>query len=327
MDMFKTRRIVVKVGTSTLTYENGQVNLRRLEMLCKVLSDLHNSGKQIILVSSGAIGVGMGKLKRKKRPSETRFKQALAAVGQCELMFLYDKFFGEYNNSVAQLLLTKNVVMSDHSRQNVVNTFQTLLEMGIIPIVNENDTVAIDELVGANFGDNDNLSAIVADLVGADLLVILTDIDGLYDSDPRKNPDAVKIPVVTHIDDKIREMAGGSGSNRGTGGMATKITAAAAATSAGINCLGSSVRSPIPADATFLTAIAEPIPARIVASAAPVSASVKPSDIRLILLNFYILIYSFKWTHRLSACKEDETDAEFFCNCVESFSGISDRCL
>lgn len=236
MDMFKTRRIVVKVGTSTLTYENGQVNLRRLEMLCKVLSDLHNSGKQIILVSSGAIGVGMGKLKLKKRPSETRFKQALAAVGQCELMFLYDKFFGEYNNSVAQLLLTKNVVMSDHSRQNVVNTFQTLLEMGIIPIVNENDTVAIDELVGANFGDNDNLSAIVADLVGADLLVILTDIDGLYDSDPRKNPDAVKIPVVTHIDDMIREMAGGSGSNRGTGGMATKITAAAAATSAGINC-------------------------------------------------------------------------------------------
>ncbi len=236
MDMFKTRRIVVKVGTSTLTYENGQVNLRRLEMLCKVLSDLHNSGKQIILVSSGAIGVGMGKLKLKKRPSETRFKQALAAVGQCELMFLYDKFFGEYNNSVAQLLLTKNVVMSDHSRQNVVNTFQTLLEMGIIPIVNENDTVAIDELVGANFGDNDNLSAIVADLVGADLLVILTDIDGLYDSDPRKNPDAVKIPVVTHIDDMIREMAGGSGSNRGTGGMATKITAAAAATGAGINC-------------------------------------------------------------------------------------------
>ncbi len=236
MDIFQTRRIVVKVGTSTLTYENGKVNLRRLEMLCKVLSDLHNSGKQIILVSSGAIGVGVGKLKLKERPAETRYKQALAAVGQCELMFLYDKFFGEYNNSVAQILLTKNVVVNDHSRQNVVNTFQTLLEMGIIPIVNENDTVAIDELVGANFGDNDNLSAIVADLVGADLLVILTDIDGLYDSDPRKNPDAVRIPVVDHIDDKIKEMAGGSGSNRGTGGMATKIIAAAAATSAGINC-------------------------------------------------------------------------------------------
>ena len=236
MERFQTRRIVVKVGTSTLTYENGSVNLRQLEKLCKVLSDLHNSGKQIILVSSGAIGVGMGKLKLKERPHETRYKQALAAVGQCELMFLYDKFFGEYNNSVAQLLLTKDVVINDHSRQNVVNTFQTLLEMGIIPIVNENDTVAIDELVGANFGDNDNLSAIVADLAAADLLVILTDIDGLYDSDPRKDPNAKKIPVVTHIDDTLREMAGGSGSNRGTGGMATKLTAAAAATSAGIHC-------------------------------------------------------------------------------------------
>ncbi len=236
MDIFQTRRIVIKVGTSTLTYDNGKVNLRRLEKLCKVLSDLHNSGKQIILVSSGAIGVGVGKLKLSKRPSETRYKQALAAVGQCELMFLYDKFFGEYNNSVAQLLLTKDVVINDHSRQNVINTFQTLLEMGIIPIVNENDTVAIDEIVGQNFGDNDNLSAIVADLVGADLLVILTDIDGLYDADPRNNPDAKRIAVVDHIDDKIKEMAGGSGSNRGTGGMATKIIAAAAATSAGINC-------------------------------------------------------------------------------------------
>lgn len=236
MKKLKTRRIVVKVGTSTLTYENGKVNLRRLEKLCKVLSDLHNSGKQVILVSSGAIGIGVGKLNLSERPKETRYKQAVAAVGQCELMFLYDKLFGEYNNSVAQVLLTKNILTNDHSKQNVVNTFQTLLEMGIIPVVNENDTVAIDELVGSNFGDNDNLSAIVADLIGADMLVILTDIDGLYDSDPRKNPDAKKISVVNCIDDKIREMAGGSGSNRGTGGMATKLTAAAAATSAGINC-------------------------------------------------------------------------------------------
>lgn len=235
MNIFQSRRIVVKVGTSTLTYENGKVNLRNLEKLCKVLSDLHNSGKQIILVSSGAIGVGVGKLKLSERPSETRYKQALAAVGQCELMFLYDKFFGEYNNSVAQILLTKDIVLNEFSKQNVVNTFQTLLEMGIIPIVNENDTVATDELVGTNFGDNDNLSAIVADLVGADLLVILTDIDGLYETDPRKDPNAKKIEVVEHIDDKIRQMAGGSGSNRGTGGMSTKITAAAAATSAGIN--------------------------------------------------------------------------------------------
>lgn len=235
MNQLVSRRIVIKVGTSTLTYDNGNVNLRRLEQLCKVLSDLQNSGKQIILVSSGAIGVGVGKLKLSQRPKETRFKQAVAAVGQCELMFLYDKFFGEYNNSVAQVLLTKSIVLNEHSKQNVVNTFSTLLEMGIIPIVNENDTVAIDELVGANFGDNDNLSAIVADLVGADLLVILTDIDGLYDKDPRNNPDAKRIETVTHIDDSIREMAGGSGSNRGTGGMTTKITAAAAATSAGIN--------------------------------------------------------------------------------------------
>ncbi len=244
MNIFQSRRIVVKVGTSTLTYENGRVNLRRMEMLCKVLSDLHNSGKQVILVSSGAIGIGVGKLKLPERPSETRYKQAVAAVGQCEIMFLYDKFFGEYNSSVAQILLTRDIVSNDHSRQNVVNTFQTLIEMGIIPIVNENDTVAIDELVGTNFGDNDNLSAIVADLVGADLLIILTDIDGLYDCDPRKNPDAQKISVVEHIDDHIREMAGGSGSNRGTGGMSTKITAAAAATGAGINCCVMSGENP-----------------------------------------------------------------------------------
>lgn len=232
------------MGTSTLTYDNGRVNLRRVEQLCKVLSDLHNSGKQVILVSSGAIGIGVGKLKLKERPSETRYKQALAAVGQCELMFLYDKLFGEYNNSVAQILLTKSVVTNEHSRQNVMNTFETLLEMGIIPIVNENDTVAIDELVGSNFGDNDNLSAIVADLVGADLLVILTDIDGLYSSDPRQNPDAVRLDVVEHIDDHIREIAGGSGSNRGTGGMATKITAATAATEAGIDCCVMSGETP-----------------------------------------------------------------------------------
>ena len=235
MNSFKSRRIVVKVGTSTLTYENGKVNLKNMEKLCKVLSDLHNSGKQVILVTSGAIGVGVGKLKLTERPKETRYKQALAAVGQCELMFLYDKFFGEYNNSVAQILLTKDIVLNEHSKQNVVNTFQTLLEMGIIPIVNENDTVATDELIGANFGDNDNRSAIVADLVGADLLIILTDIDGLYETDPRKDKNAKKIKLVEHIDDHIREIAGGSGSNRGTGGMSTKITAAAAATSAGIN--------------------------------------------------------------------------------------------
>ena len=176
----EARRVVVKVGTSTLTYENGKLNLRRMETLCKVLSDLQNAGREIILVSSGAIGVGVGKLGLPGRPTETRKKQALAAVGQCELMFMYDKLFGEYNRTVAQVLLTRRTVDNDHSKQNVINTFETLIEMDIIPVVNENDAVAIDELVGNNFGDNDNLSAIVADIVEADLLVILTDIDGLY---------------------------------------------------------------------------------------------------------------------------------------------------
>lgn len=236
MNTFQARRIVVKVGTSTLTYENGKINLRRFEALCKVLSDLHNSGKQVILVSSGAIGVGMGKLNLSERPKDVRHKQAVAAVGQCELMFMYDKVFGEYNNTVAQVLLTRSVITNEHSLQNVVNTFQTLLEMGIIPVVNENDTVAIDELVGENIGDNDNLSAMVADITGADLLIILSDIDALYDSDPHKNPNAKPIPVVTCIDDDLRKMAGGSASNRGTGGMATKLTAAAVANQAGINC-------------------------------------------------------------------------------------------
>ncbi len=232
----KAKRIVVKVGTSTLTYDSGRLNIRRIDHLCKVLSDLQNSGREVILVSSGAIGVGVGKLGLKQRPKETRKKQAVAAVGQCELMFVYDKLFGEYNRTVAQILLTRDVVEHDHSKQNVVNTFEALMEMGIIPVVNENDTVAIDELDGQNFGDNDTLSAIVADIVEADLLVILTDIDGLYEEDPRKNPDAKRIPVVRHIDGHIREIAGGSGSNRGTGGMSTKITAAVVATEAGIDC-------------------------------------------------------------------------------------------
>lgn len=182
----KAKRIVVKVGTSTLTYDSGRLNIRRIDHLCKVLSDLQNSGREVILVSSGAIGVGVGKLGLKQRPKETRKKQAVAAVGQCELMFIYDKLFGEYNRTVAQILLTRDVVEHDHSKQNVVNTFEALMEIGIIPVVNENDTVAIDELDGQNFGDNDTLSAIVADIVEADLLVILTDIDGLYEEDPGK---------------------------------------------------------------------------------------------------------------------------------------------
>ena len=231
------KRIVVKVGTSTLTYENGKINLRRVDTLSKVLSDLRNSGHDIVLVSSGAIGVGVGKLGLEQRPSSTREKQALAAIGQCELMFMYDKFFSEYNNTVAQVLLTKFSVDNDHKKENVLNTFNTLLSMGIIPIVNENDTVAIDELEGNNFGDNDMLSAIVSTLVNADTLVILTDIDGLYTDNPRINKDAVHIDVVEEITDEIMHMANGSGSNRGTGGMATKLKAAKYVTDAHIDCV------------------------------------------------------------------------------------------
>ena len=219
---------VIKVGTSTLTYENGKINYRRIESLCKVIADLQNSGEQIILVSSGAIGVGMGKAGLSVRPTETKKKQALAAIGQCELMFMYDKLFGEYNHSVAQILLTRYAVE--------INTLDELLDMNIIPVINENDTVAIDELEGNNFGDNDMLSAIVAGLVGADKLVILTDIDGLYDDNPRANPNANKIDVVGRISPEIFEMAAGTGSNRGTGGMITKLHAADYATQRGVEC-------------------------------------------------------------------------------------------
>ena len=226
MDLQHAKTVVVNIGTSTLTYENGKLNLRRIEYLCRTLSDLQNSGRRIVLVSSGAIGVGVGKLGLARRPDETAKKQALAAVGQCELMFIYDKFFGEYHQNVAQVLLTADVTARENSRTNVVNTFSELLSMGIIPIVNENDTVAVDELEGRNFGDNDTLSAIVASLVGADALVILTDIDGLYDKNPKTCPDAKRIPLVRAITDEVRAMAGGAGSSRGTGGMATKIRAA-----------------------------------------------------------------------------------------------------
>ena len=236
MEITEAKRIVIKVGTPTLTYENGRLNLRRIEQLVKVICDLTNSGKEIVLVSSGAIGVGVGKLGLKERPSKNREKQALAAVGQCELMFIYHKLFGEYNHNVAQVLLTKFAVDTDHKKQNVINTMETLLEMGIIPIVNENDTCAIDELDGDKIGDNDRLSAIVAEIVNADLLVMLTDIDGLYTKNPKNNPDAEKIEVVEEITDEIRTMASGSGSNRGTGGMITKIIAAEYATSYGIEC-------------------------------------------------------------------------------------------
>ena len=219
-------RIVVKVGTSTLAHATGRLNIQRMERLCKVLSDLKNAGHEIILVSSGAIGMGVGKLNLSGRPADMPGKQAAAAVGQCELMFAYDKFFGEYHQNVAQVLLTADVTSQPISRRNVENTFRELLDMNVIPIVNENDTVAVDELEGRNFGDNDTLSAIVASIINADVLMILTDIDGVYDKNPKAYPDAKRLSVIEKIDDEVRAMAGGAGSARGTGGMATKIRAA-----------------------------------------------------------------------------------------------------
>ncbi len=233
-------KIVVKVGTSTLTHEGGKLNFRSFDALARVLSDIQNMGNEIILVSSGAIAVGAGKLQMKERPTVLSLKQAAAAVGQCELMHLYDKFFGEYGKMVAQILLTGEDVDSPEKKQNLINTFNSLLEMNIIPIVNENDSVSYAEIEADNeehkvFGDNDTLSAVVAVLCGADKLVLLSDIDGLYDGNPNENPEARLIREVRVIDDEIRALAGGAGSGRGTGGMITKLQAAELATEHGID--------------------------------------------------------------------------------------------
>lgn len=220
-------RIVIKVGTSTLAHATGRLNIQRMERLCKVLSDLKNAGHEIILVSSGAIGMGVGKLNLPGRPADMPGKQAAAAVGQCELMHIYDKMFLEYGINVAQILLTRENIVDTEQRQNIHNTFTELTKIGVVPIINENDSVATAELKHIeNFGDNDTLSAVVARMCEADLLVIFSDIDGLYDSDPRKNPQAKLISHVPVITSKVRKMAGGAGSSLGTGGMATKIGAA-----------------------------------------------------------------------------------------------------
>ncbi|MGL5151889.1 MAG: glutamate 5-kinase [Clostridium sp.] len=241
----QAKRIVVKVGTSTLTYENGNINLTRIEKLTRVLSDLINSGKEVVLVTSGAIGVGVNKLNLKEKPKTIREKQAVASVGQCELMHIYSKFFGEYSHIVGQVLLTRDVIEDDHIRQNVCNTFETLLEKGIIPIVNENDTVSIDEIENiVRFGDNDNLSAIVAKLVCADLLIILSDIDGFYDCDPRVNANCKMLKEVTEITPELEECCGGAGSSLGTGGMVTKLTAAKTSTQAGVNMILTNGKDP-----------------------------------------------------------------------------------
>lgn len=223
------KKIVVKVGTSTLTHSTGLLNLRRIESLVRQLADIHNQGIQVILVTSGAIGAGMGRLGLKVRPETMPEKQAAAAVGQGTLIHMYEKFFSEYGKTIAQILLTKEDIVDEERYLNARNTFSALLSQGVIPIVNENDAVATDEI---KVGDNDTLSAMVTSLVEADLLIILSDIDGLYDSNPRENPAAKIICNVKEITDEIKASAEGAGSKFGTGGMTTKIKAAEIAVAA-----------------------------------------------------------------------------------------------
>ena len=225
-------RVVIKVGTSTLTHKTGNLNIRHIESLCRVLSDLKNAGHEVVLVSSGAIGMGVGKLSLKERPQDMPTKQAAAAVGQCELMYTYDKLFAEYNHTVAQILLTGDDMNHADRYENFRNTLHRLLELGALPIINENDTVSTAEIA---VGDNDTLGAIVAKGAEADLLVLLTDIDGLYTADPRKDQNATLIREVTAITPELLEMGGGKGSALGTGGMATKLTAARLCLEAGIS--------------------------------------------------------------------------------------------
>jgi glutamate 5-kinase len=242
MSELNKKRVVVKLGTSTLTHKTGRLNIRRVEKLVKVLADIQNAGNEVILVSSGAIGLGMAKLGLREKPKDTPSKQACAAVGQCELMYMYDKQFAEYSLTVAQFLLTKYILIEDR-RKNVENALERVIQHGVIPVVNENDTVAIDELE-LEVGENDSLAATVASIAKADLLIIMSDIDGLYDKDPHVNPDARLIPEVTQISDEIRQLAGGAGTKLGTGGMITKINAAQIATENGIDLIIVNGREP-----------------------------------------------------------------------------------
>jgi glutamate 5-kinase len=226
----EAKRVVVKIGTTTLTHKSGLLNHRRLNTLVQILADLKNSGREVIVVTSGAVGVGMGELGFSQRPKDMPTIQACAALGQSELMYTYDKLFGEYKHKVAQILLTRDVVEEERRKRNVTNTFDRLLELGVIPIVNENDTVSVEEL---EFGDNDTLSAIVAVLVKADGLVLLSDTDGMYTADPKKDPTAKLIPVVEDID-AVMDIAGGPGAF-GKGGMITKVHAAKKVCAEGID--------------------------------------------------------------------------------------------
>lgn len=245
MGIYKNR-IVVKVGTSTLTNELGKSDLRSFDRLACVLSDIQNMGYEVILVSSGAIAIGTNKLKMKARPKSMRAKQAAAAVGQCSIMHLYDKFFSDYDKTIAQILLNAEDIEQEEKKENLTNTFNALLEMGVIPVVNENDSVSYTEIESTDrlFGDNDMLSAVVAVLCGAKKLIILSDINGFYDSDPRLNPEARLIQRIEKIDEGVYSLAGGAGSRRGTGGMKTKLQAASLATSQGTDAIITNGKNP-----------------------------------------------------------------------------------
>ena len=234
-------RIVIKIGTSTLAHPTGHLNIRLVEALCKTISDIKNAGHQVILVSSGAIGMGVGKLGLLERPKDIPTKQAAAAVGQCELMYTYDKLFGEYNHTVAQLLITGEDIRSHQRHQNFSNTLNRLLDLGALPIINENDTVSTDEIV---IGDNDTLAAYVAESVKAELLILLSDINGLYTADPHKDPNAQLIPVIEKLTEDIYALAGASSTKQGTGGMVTKLRAAAIATEAGCDMVIANGKNP-----------------------------------------------------------------------------------
>jgi len=228
--LYNADRIVIKVGSSTITYNNAKPNLTNISRLVRVIADLTNQGKKVVLVTSGAIAIGIGRLDLVKKPDTVREKQAMATVGQCELMNIYSRLFSEYGHIVGQMLLTRDVTENDIRRHNVTNTFESLFHKGIIPIVNENDSVAVEEI---KFGENDTLSAIVAKLIKADLLILLSDIEGLYETDPRKNPNAKMISIVEEVTDDIQACAAGAGTERGIGGMVTKLYAGKIATFAG----------------------------------------------------------------------------------------------
>lgn len=239
--MNKSKRIVVKIGTSSLTYENGKINIGRISRLTTVLSDIRNSGKEIILVSSGSIAVGTSTLGKTKRPDDIPGKQATAAVGQAELIKIYQNFFNQYNVKVAQILLTKDCITSKKRKTNAYNTLKTLLSIGVIPIINENDTIATEEI---EFGDNDSLAADVAKMINADLLILMTDVNGLYSSNPCTDKNATLIPKVMKIDKSLLERTSGDGSEWGTGGMLSKLMAGQKCMQSGIDMIITNGNSP-----------------------------------------------------------------------------------